>query len=152
MVPIPNGTSIADTTLQYGNNSVFYNYTASDCTNYISGTIVIVFNQATGIAITTTPLVTLGSSAGLSFSATIVSSTVNLNITVPSPNWNLNLSKIVFVNLCEGVCPALITESGDDLITESGDTIIINCPPPPAYVSTENYDPLLTENGFNIIS
>ena len=150
MVPIPSGTSVVDTTIQYGHNSIFYNYTATDCANYTAGTIVVVFDQNTGIATTVTPIVTLGSATGVSFSATIVSGLVNLNITVPGPNWNLNLSKIVFLDLCAPSCDALVTENGDTLITEDGNTITVECCID-QYLLTENGDYLITENGEFII-
>ena len=156
IVPIPNGTSVVDTTPQYGNNSIFYDYTASDCTSYVSGRVVVVFNQGATIYYNVNPVVGFGPDGeSVSFTATLVSGFVNLNIIVPSSNWNLNLSKIVFLDLCTPApyeCPAIATENGDDLITESGDIITIECTPPSdcPIITTENGDDLITESGNTI--
>ena len=144
----PN-TSVIDTTPQTGNNSIFYNYTAADCTNYVTGTLNVVFNKYDGIAITDTVLATIGSASGLSFSASIFNNVVYLSITTPSTDWNLNYSKIVFLDLCPPSCGDLLTEAGNFIETENGLLIQTTCETPPPqyeYLIAENGDYLLTED------
>jgi hypothetical protein len=154
-----------DTTLQLGNSTAIYDYTASDCTNYVSGRISVVFDQGTTVAITTTPFVTIGSVVGLSFAANIYYGNVNLTITTPSADWNLTFCKLVFPDLCTP-CPTflLITEDNNYLITENNYNITTECDPPPPVTTTtttttacptflmiaENNDFIITENEYNI--
>jgi hypothetical protein len=148
---IPIGTSIVDTSAKLGYNSAFYNYTLYDCTNYVSGTLIAVWNPQTNqIQWSETTTNSIGNTtgyfltdnlgnfivdnlgnfitiAGVSFTFTIVGNAVNLNVIVPTTGWKMTYSKMIFEDCCTTpiVSGAFITtESSEDLITEGGDFLI----------------------------
>jgi hypothetical protein len=150
---IPTGVTIVDSTPKLGNNSIFYNYTLYDCTNFVSGTIVVVWNSSTNqISYNETSTVPIGTipmdeflidnlgdfivdnlgnyiivAYGVGISFEIVGNSVNMVLTTINSDWKINLSKIVFEDCCTipYVSEALITtENGLDLVTENDDYLI----------------------------
>jgi hypothetical protein len=150
---IPTGVTIVDSTIKLGNNSVFYNYTLYDCTNFVSGTIVLVWNSSTNeISFNNTSTMPIGSipideflvdnlgdfivdnlgnyiivAVGVAISFEIVANSVNMVLTTNNSDWKINLSKIVFEDCCSSpyISEAIITtEDGLDLITENNDILI----------------------------
>ena len=125
---IPTGVTIVDSTTKLGNNSVFYNYTLYDCSNFVSGTIVVVWrNRTNQISYYETATVPIGNTNGATIGFEIVGNSVNMVLTTNNSSWKINLSKIVFQDCCSipYVSEAKITtESGLDLITENNDYLI----------------------------
>jgi hypothetical protein len=120
---IVSGTSIVDTSERFGYNSVFYNFAIYDCDNYYAGNLTAVWNPNTGVVqFNETSTNSIGNTAGVSISFTIVGNDVNLVITVPTSSWKISFKKTVLEDCCTipYISGAFITtEAGNPLLTES---------------------------------
>jgi len=147
------GVNIVDTNPRLGYNSLFYDFTVYDCTNYLSGNIVVVWNPNTSqIQFTQTQTLPIGTipvdnylvdnsgnfivtnsgdfiltSYGLEFDFQIVGNSVNTILYTPNTNWKLNLQKTLFEDCCTTpvVSGAFITSQDNiDIITENGNFLV----------------------------
>jgi hypothetical protein len=150
---IGTGVNIVDTNPKLGYNSLFYDFTLYDCTNYVSGNIVVVWNPSTDqIQFSQTQTLPIGTipvnnflvdnlgnfivtnsgdfiltSYGLEFGFEIVGNSVNTILYTNNSSWKLNLQKTLFEDCCTTPVVSgafIITENNNDIITENDDYLI----------------------------
>jgi len=119
-----------DTTPRFGNNSVFYNFSISDCTNSYAGTLIANWQAASGlIQFNEINTNSIGDTTGVSFDFTVVGSVVNLIVNTPTSGWKMSYVKNVLQDCCSVPYTSgamLITNSGNLITTESGEILITN--------------------------
>jgi hypothetical protein len=128
-----------------GYNTVIYNFSITDCTNYYAGTLVAVWNPTTAeIQFTETATSSIGDTSGVSFSFSISGNSVNLIVTVPTSSWKFSYTKSVLQDCCTN--PYV---SGQRITTEASDPIVTEDYPSEEIIT--NLGDFLVDNLGNII-
>ena len=125
---ITSGGDIIDTNDKIGFNSVFYNYSVYDCSNYVAGTLIAVWNpQSNAVEFSNTTTSSIGNTDAVTFAFQSVGNSINLVMYAPDNTWKYSFRKITLDDCCTVPYISgafILTQSGSELITESGDFLI----------------------------